>query len=50
MTPYHLELVLFIRCNKSLWNELTIQEILDTPPTTTSVVGTAEEEMSDEKV
>ena len=34
MTPYHLELLLlFLRCNKSLWDEVTIQEILDRPRT-----------------
>jgi hypothetical protein len=33
MTPYHLELLLFLRSNKSLWTEVTRQEILDKPPT-----------------
>ena len=33
MPPYHLELLLFLRCNKSLWDEVTTQEILDRPRT-----------------
>jgi hypothetical protein len=29
MTPYHLELLLFLRMNKDLWSEREIQEIID---------------------
>jgi hypothetical protein len=47
MTPYHLELLLFLRSNKSLWTEVTLQEILDKPPTsdaTTSAEPALEQE------
>lgn len=39
MTPYHLELLLFLRCDKSLWSEMTLQEILDRPTVTTNNVA-----------
>ena len=31
MTPRHLEDVLYLRVNRDLWNEVTIQEIMDRP-------------------
>jgi hypothetical protein len=31
MTPRHLEDVLYLRVNRNLWNEVTIQEVMDRP-------------------
>jgi hypothetical protein len=31
MTPYHLEMLMFLRCNCNLWSVETIQTIIDTP-------------------
>ena len=31
MSPYHLELLLFLRSNQDLWNEFTIQDCYDNP-------------------
>ena len=31
MSPYHLELLLFLRANQELWNEFTIQDCDDNP-------------------
>ena len=28
LEPYHLELTVFLRMNKELWNEVTIEEII----------------------
>ena len=32
MEPYHLELTVFLRVNKDLWNEYTIDEMLKARP------------------
>jgi hypothetical protein len=29
MTPYHLELLLFLRMNKDLWNANDMQDVID---------------------
>jgi hypothetical protein len=31
MSPYHLELLLFLRANQELWNDYTIQDCYDNP-------------------
>ena len=31
MSPYHLELLLFLRANQELWNEFKIQDCYDNP-------------------
>ena len=31
MSPYHLELLLYLDANEELWNEFTIQDCYDNP-------------------
>ena len=35
MSPYHLELLLFLRSNQELWNDYTIQDCYDNPESLT---------------
>jgi hypothetical protein len=45
MSPSHLELILFLRCNKDLWNEFTFDEMIKNGEITTTA---ADEELLDE--
>ena len=45
MSPFHLELILFLRCNKDLWNEFTFDEMIKNGEITTTA---ADEELLDE--
>jgi hypothetical protein len=46
MDPYHLELSVFLRANKDLWNEYTIDEMLKArPPVAPAVSSTASPEV-----
>ena len=31
MSPHHLEILLFLKANRTLWNALTVQDCLDDP-------------------
>jgi hypothetical protein len=42
MTPRHLEVVLYLRVNRHLWNEGTIQAIMDRPQPAPVVVEVEE--------
>jgi hypothetical protein len=39
MERYHLDLFLFLRANKDLWNEFTIDEMLKARPPVVSAVS-----------
>jgi hypothetical protein len=32
MSPFHLEMLIFLRCNKGLWNEVTVEDCFKEVP------------------
>ena len=41
MSPFHLDMMIFLRCNKDLWNEVTVEDRLNETPNTAAVVPAA---------
>lgn len=50
MEPYHLELSVFLRANKDLWNEFTIDEMLKARPPVASAVSPEAPVANDDEV
>ena len=32
MSPFHIEMMIFLRCNKGLWNEITVEDCFKEVP------------------
>ena len=39
MSPYHLDMLIFLRCNKELWDATTVEECLKDPSGAADVAG-----------
>ena len=43
MSPFHLEMLIFLRCNKGLWNEATVEDFFSEVTNTVPAAVAAEE-------
>ena len=43
MSPFHLEMLIFLRCNKGLWNEATVEDCFSEVTNTVPAAVAAEE-------